>query len=110
LSVVTKALLASTSPNSKHRTKLEAKGVRNEPVAPTPEQQAAEDAGVAAVMAILGSDEVCEAVGMLGHLPRTMLAAFQEHDPIEYPQNTLAGFERDVMDWVWKCMKAARDE
>lgn len=40
------------------------------PVALSPEQRAAEDAGVAAVMAILGSDDVCEAVGMLGHLPR----------------------------------------
>ena len=65
---------------------------------------------MAAVMAILGSDEVCEAVGMLGHLPRQMLAEFQKHDRIEYPNNTLAGFERDIMDWVWKCMKAARDE
>ena len=110
LEAVVKGLLASTSPNSKHRTKLEAKGVRQAPVTQTAEQQAAEDAGVAAVMAILDSDAVCEAVGMLGQLPRAMLAAVQEHDPIEYPQNTLAGFERDIMDWVWKCIKAARDE
>ena len=110
LASVVKGLLASTSPSPQHRTNLEAKGVRNPEQSLTPEQQAAEDRGVAAVMALLGSHVVCDAVGRLGRLPRQMLAAVQKHDPIEYPKNTLAGFERQIVEWVARCIKAARDE
>ena len=72
--------------------------------------QALEDAAVAAVMAIVGSDEVCEAVGLLGRLPRQMSAVSQKVYPVPYPQNTLAGFERHVVEWLVRCIKAARHE
>ena len=110
LDEVARGLLDSTSPNEKHRVRLSAviSGNRTKPL--TPKQQAAEDRGVAAVMALIQSDEVCAAVGLIGRLPRRMLAEFLKHDKIEYPQNTLKGFERDTIDWVAKCIEAARDE
>ena len=69
-----------------------------------------EDKAVAAVMALLNSNEVCEAVGVLGRLPRQMSDVSQKVYPVEYPQNTLAGFERQIVEWVMRCIKAARDE
>ena len=110
LEAVVKGLLASTSPSTKHRTNLEANGVRKPEQSLTPEQQALEDKAVAAVMSLVNSDVVCDAVGRLGRLPRQMLAAVQKHDPVEYPQNTLAGFERQIVEWVIRCIEAARDE
>jgi hypothetical protein len=76
----------------------------------TPAQQAAEDTAVAAVMILVNSDVVCDAVGRLGRLPRQMLAEVQKHDPVAYPQNTLAGFEKQIVEWVTRCIEAARDE
>jgi hypothetical protein len=76
----------------------------------TPEQRAAEDAAVSAVMALVNSDEVCDAVGLLGRLPRKMLDVSQKIDPVPYPQNTLAGFERQTVDWLIRCIEAARSE
>ena len=61
-------------------------------------------------MSLVNSDVVCDAVGRLGRLPRQMLAEIQKHDPVKYPQNTLAGFERQIVEWVMRCIKAARDE
>lgn len=113
LDEVARGLLNSTSPNQKHRVRLSAviTGNRTKTLKPlTSEQKAAEDRGVAAVMALIQSDEVCGAMGLLGHLPRQMLAEFQKHDKIEYPENTLEGFERDTVDWLVKCIEAARDE
>ena len=114
---VVDGLLQWSDPSPKHRSALDAnkakhrtKSLRPAPKPLTPEQQATEDRGVAAVMALLNSDAVCDAVGRLGHLPRQMLAAVQKHDPIEYPQNTLAGFEKQIVEWVVRCIKAARDE
>jgi hypothetical protein len=114
---VVDGLLQWSLPSDKHRSALEAnkvrirtKRVRSKAKPLTAEQKAAEDAGVAAVMFLVRSDEVCEAVGLLGRLPRQMLAEFQKHDKIEYPENTLKGFERDTVDWLVRCIKAARDE
>jgi hypothetical protein len=114
---VVDGLLQWSIPSEKHRSALESnkararsKSVRLKAKSLTPERKAAEDAGVAAVMALVRSDEVCEAVGLLGRLPRQMLGEFQKHDKIEYPENTLRGFERDTIDWLVRCIKAARDE
>ena len=111
---VVDGLLQWSDPSAKHRSALDAnkakRRTKSEPKPLTPEQQAAEDAGVAAVMKLLNSDAVCDAVGRLGHLPRQLLAAMQKHDPIEYPQNTLAGFEKQIVEWVMRCIEAARDE
>ena len=82
----------------------------NDDVPLTPQQQAAEDTAVAAVMTLVNSDVVCDAVGRLGRLPRQMLAEVQKHDPVKYPQNTLAGFERHIVEWVIRCIEASRDE
>ena len=117
LEAVVKGLLASTSPSPKHRTKLDVEGVRKAAKSPepnevplTPQQQALEDKAVAAVMALVNSDEVCAAVGLLGRLPRKMSDVSQNVYPIPYPQNTLAGFERQIVEWVIRCIEAARDD
>jgi hypothetical protein len=110
LEAVVKGLLASTSPSANHRTRLEAKSVRKPPKSLTPEQKAAEDAGVAAVMALVNSKEVLGAVRLLATLPRRMLDVSQKIDPVPYPQNTLNGFKRSVSEWVAKNIEAARDE
>ena len=114
---VVDGLLQWSLPSDKHLSALEAnkterrtKGVRPTPKPLTPEQQALEDKAVAAVMSLVNSDVVCDAVGRLGRLPRQMLAEIQKHDPVKYPQNTLAGFERQIVEWVARCIKAARDE
>ena len=103
-------VLAAAKANINARRPFGRQVHKNDPVPLTPEQQAAEDAGVAAVMKLLNSDALCDAVGRLGCLPGQMLAAVQKHDPIEYPQNTLAGFEKQIVEWVMRCIKAARDE
>jgi hypothetical protein len=110
-------VLASTSPNAEHRTKLEAKTVRKPTKSPepnklvlTPAQQAAEDAAVAAIMDLANSEEVLKAGDLLACLPRRMLDVSQKIDPVPYPENTLAGFEKTVMDWIAKNIVAARDE
>ena len=76
----------------------------------TPKEQVMEDAAVAAIMKLVNSNEVCEAVGFLGRLPRKMLELSQNIYPVPYPQNTLAGFERQTIEWLMRCIKAARDE
>jgi hypothetical protein len=43
-------------------------------------------------MALVRSDTVCNVIGLVGRLPRQMLAEFQRHDKIEYPHNTLIRF------------------
>ena len=117
LEAVVKGLLASTSPSPQHRTNLEAKGVRKAAKSPepnevplTPQQQALEDAAVTAVMTLVNADSVCDAVGRLGRLPRQMSDVSQKAYPVPYPQNTLAGFERQIVEWLVRCIEAARDE
>ena len=109
---VVDGLLQWSDPSTKHRSALDAnKAKRRTKSAPkplTPEQQAAEDAGVAAVMALLKSKETLEAVRLLATLPRRMLEVSQKIDPVPYPQNVLAGFEVSVVDWLTNNIKAAR--
>jgi hypothetical protein len=114
---VVEGLLQWSIPSAKHRSALEAnkvknrtKSVRSAAKRLTPEQQAAEDRGVAAVMTLVRSDEIVEAMYLVGGLPKRMLDTMQEHDPIEYPKNTLAGFEKQMVEWLMRCIEAARDE
>ena len=72
----------------------------------TPAEQAAEDAAVAAVMALLNSKETLEAAKLLATLPRRMLEVSQKIDPVPYPQDTLSGFEQSVVDWLANNIKA----
>ena len=112
LEVVKKRLLESTSPNAEHRTKLEAIGtdaVRKKPADLTPAQQGLEDAAVAAVMDLTTSEEVLKAIDVVARLPRRMLEVSQRIDPVPYPQNTLAGFEKTVHNWIAKHIVAARN-
>jgi hypothetical protein len=51
-------------------------------------------------MALVRSDTVCNVIGLVGRLPRQMLAEFQRHDKIEYPHNTLIRFNCEVLEWV----------
>lgn len=106
---VVEGLLQYSIPSPKHRAALEAnkgrkrsKGVRSMVMPLTPAQQAAEDAAVAAVMDLANSADVLKAVDLLAGLPRRMLEVSQKIDPVPHPQNTLAGFERTVADWVAK--------
>lgn len=114
---VVEGLLQWSIPSAKHRSALEAnkaakpkKSVRPAAKSLTPAEQAAEDAAVAAVMDLANSEEVLKAVDLLACLPRRMLDVSQRIDPVPHPQNTLAGFEKTVADWVANNIKAARDE
>lgn len=117
---VVHGLLQWSTPSAKHRSALEAnrrtKTVRSKAKSPepnkvslTPAEQAAEDAAVAAVMDLTGSEEVLKAIDVVACLPRRMLEVSQRIDPVPYPQNTLAGFEKTVHDWVAKHIVAARN-
>jgi hypothetical protein len=104
------AVLASAKANVNARKPFGRQVDENNDVPLTPQQQAAEDAAVAAIMALINSDEVCEAVGLLGRLPRQMSDVSQKVYPVPYPQNTLAGFEKQIVEWLMRCIKAARHE
>ena len=109
---VVDGLLAWSDPSTKHRSALDAnkaaKSVRPAAQSLTPTQQAAEDAAVAATMALLNSKGTQAAVGLLAALPRRMLEVSQKIDPVPYPQNTLAGFKLSVVEWLANNIKAAR--
>lgn len=111
---VVDGLLQWSLPSAKHLAALEAnkaakpmKSVRPVAKSLTPAEQAAEDAAVAAVMALLNSKETLEAAKLLATLPRRMLEVSQKIDPVPYPQNTLNGFKRTVSEWVAKNIEAA---
>ena len=114
---VVEGLLQYSIPSPKHRSALEAnrgrkrsKGVRPMIKPLTPAQQAAEDAAVAAIMDLANSGRGAQGGHLVACLPRRMLDVSQRIDPVPYPQNTLAGFERTVMDWLAKNIAAARNE
>ena len=106
---VVDGLLQWSVPSTKHRSALEANKRTKSVAKPlTAEQQRAEDEAVAAIMAILKSKETLEAVLLLATLPGRMLEVSQKIDRVPYPQNTLAGFESSVVDWLANNIKAAR--
>ena len=106
---VVDGLLAWSEPSTKHRAALDTnKRTKSEPKPLTAEQQAAEDHSVAAVMALLNSKDTLEAVQLPATLPRRMLEVSQKIDPVPYPQNTLAGFEFSVVDWLTNNIETAR--
>ena len=107
---VVDGLLAWSDPSTKHRTSLEANKRTKSVARPLTAEQAAEDAAVAATMALLNSKETQAAVRLLASLPRRMLEVSQKIDPVPYPQNTLAGFKLSVVEWLANNIKAARDE
>ena len=104
------AVLAAAKANVNARRPFGRQVHKTDDVPLTPQQQALEDKAVAAVMALVNSDEVCEAVGLLGRLPRKMSDVSQKAYPVPYPQNTLAGFERQIVEWVTRCIAAAKYE
>jgi hypothetical protein len=109
---VVDGLLAWSEPSLKHRSALDAnkrtKSVQPKAKPLTTEQQAAEDAAVAATMALLNSKETQAAVRLLATLPRRMLEVSQKIDPVPYPQHTLSGFKLSVVEWLANNIKAAR--
>ena len=108
---VVDGLLAWSDPSAKHRSSLEAnkrtKSAQSK-ARPLTAEQAAEDAAVAATMALLNSKETQAAVRLLAALPGRMLEVSQKIDPVPYPQNTLAGFKLSVVEWLANNIKAAR--
>ena len=105
---VVDGLLAWSDPSTKHRAALDANKRTKSVARPLTAEQAAEDAAVAATMALLNSKETQAAVRLLAGLPRRMLEVSQKIDPVPYPQNVLAGFEASVVDWLTNNIKAAR--